>query len=491
MTSHVFMGILLFLLSNSALGQDRSREPLSELALFSRCYAHLTQKSLPLSHPLRAQVKAGTLKAVDACMRVINGVQLIATQPNEGSLVNSNDEAKQVLLNMNDFHRSWFPNDNIMKAIPFLEDFNYQPYIHDEQEAGLHVTRVLLTNGLRFSEIVTGNSAMEALRSIGPSPYDRNALNGDKLQQWSTSVPNAGATRVNWNPPLVQTGELLGVRRLSLNTEKINLVTNSLDGTEVANRYFGSPGPLRPNEAHGGGIIGTPSYLLLNLGRPDTGASDGGLVMNRRWAKAVYSDVLCRELPAVRITDATPLIQTVVTALTPPFRKAGSCMSCHSSMDGMASVARNISYATNSYVLFGGTVHTRKWAATQPAENGFVDADSSYFQRPTNGKLYYRSYNGNLIDRQVSSLATLGEALSETEDLYVCTAAKYFQFFTGIKVNLQDPGDTSLPALSSSEKSYRDIVIKLGLDLKNSQNLKALIQSIFSSDLYRSSAQRL
>ncbi|MEQ1666099.1 MAG: hypothetical protein ABL927_12070, partial [Bdellovibrionales bacterium] len=211
---------LLFLVAVSTYAQDRSHLALSELALFNRCYAHLTQRSLPPSHPLRAQVKAGTLKATDACMQVFDGAQLNASQ---GNLVNNSEEAKQVLSTMNDFHRTWFPNDNIMRAILFLEDFNGQPYIHDEEEAGLHITRVLLTSGLKFSEIVTGNSAMEALRSNNPSNL------GSKLNQWSTS--GDGATRVPWNPPLVQTGTLLGIRPMVLNSEKINLTTNTRDGS--------------------------------------------------------------------------------------------------------------------------------------------------------------------------------------------------------------------------------------------------------------------
>lgn len=477
--------LLLCLIATTAYGQDRSQQPLSELALFNRCYAHLTQRSLPFNHSLRNQVKAGTLNAAIACGQVFDGAVL----DGGGNLVNNTDEAKQVLLTMNDFHRTWFPNDNIIRAIPFLEDFNYQPYVHDEQEAALHVTRVLLTNGLKFSEIVTGNSAMEALRSNGPSAYDRNAAADKKLNQWSTS--DDGAVRVAWNPPLVQTGTLLGVRPMTSNQEKLNLTTNTRDGATVAGRYYNGSGILRPNEAYGGGIMGTPSYLLLNIGNPNTNASDGGLVMNRRWAKAVYSDILCRDLPVVRLADAIPFVQATVTDKTPPFRKAGTCMSCHTSMDGMASVARNFSYASNTYVLYGGTVHIKRWPTSQPAEVGLAEADQLFFQRPTNGKLFFRSYNGNLINKDVTNLASLGQAIAETDDLYVCTAAKYLEFFTGVRPSLQDQGDTSLPALTVSEKAYRDVAIKLGLELKSTQSLKTLIQSIIKSDLYRSNAQRL
>ncbi len=463
--------VILFSLSNAVA------EELSELSVFSRCYTHLTQRALPTTHPLRAQVKSGALKATDACLQILDSAKLRA---NEGTLINDNTESRMVLSTMNGFHRTWFPNDHIMKAIPFLEDFNGQPYIHDETEPGLHVTRTLFTDGVRFSEVVTGDSAMEALRTNGPSTYNA------KLQQWNDASNGA----MDLVAQLVQTGALVGVRRMVLNSTKQNLTTNSRDGTTVAGQTFGSPGKIRVHAALGGGVIGTPSYLLLNLGRPNMNASDGGMVMNRRWSRTVMSDLLCRELPALRLTDAAPFVQTNVTAKTPPFRKAGTCMSCHSTIDPMAATIRNLSYATSYYVLNMGTAHIRTWPTTQPAESGVVDEDANYFQRPTRGNLFYRSYDGSLISQSVNSLPELGQAIANTNDLYVCTAAKYFQFFTGMKVNLQDIGDPTNQALPAADKAYRDMVINWGLALKSNQSLRSLIQSILNSPVYRSSSMR-
>ncbi len=484
-----FIPVFYLLALVNAFAQDNSQQPLSELALFNRCYAHLTQKALPLKHALKNQIKSGSMTALNACMQVLDSAKLIESGGSEGKLISDTNESRDVLLSLNDFHRTWFTNDHIVKAIGYLEDFNGQPYVHDEAEAGLHVTRALLTNGAKFSEIVTGNSAMEALRTNGPSLSDQNAPLEKKLTAWSSYATTA--VKVPLNPPLVQTGELVGIRKLSLNPTRQNFVAIARNGTEVGGKQFNSPGSIRVNQAFGGGIIGTQSYLLLNLGRPNEKASDGGLVMNRRWSKTVMSDFLCRDLPAVRLSDATPLVQASITDQTPPFRKAGTCMSCHSTMDPLAGVIRNLSYTAVYYPLLLGTVHIRAWPTIQPAESGPVDLDSNYFQRPTRGALFYRSYDGSLKNDAVNSLSELGQVIASSNDLYVCTAAKYFRHFTGVKVNLQDEGDPSNSRLPASDKAYRDLVVNLGLELKKTQSLRTLIQSILSSSVYRKSSMRL
>jgi hypothetical protein len=127
---------------------------------------------------------------------------------------------------------------------------------------------------------------------------------------------------------------------------------------------------------------------------------------------------------------------------------------------------------------------------TLPREAGFVDADPNFHQRPAYGRLYFRSYDGTLINKEVKDLSGLGAALADTNDLYVCAASRYFQFFTGIAVNLQDSGDPSLPALSASDMKYRSQVISLGLELKKHQRLDKLIEDILRSPLYQKASMR-
>jgi hypothetical protein len=243
----------------------------------------------------------------------------------------------------------------------------------------------------------------------------------------------------------------------------------------------------------GGGIIGTKSYLLLNLGRPDYDPADGGVTLARRWTKAVYRDLLCRDIPVIRPGDATPFVQSNPTAKTPPYRTNASCMQCHASIDPGAAAIRNVHYTAVPKQYFQRQSHVEilEWPATEAAETGVVDEDARFFKRPAKGKVFYRAYDGTMVNTDVTGVAAFGAALAETNDLYACAAARYFRHFTGVQVNLQDAGDVSLTPLSSSELAYRNLVIQLGQELKQHRSLRTLIQSILNLDLYKKSSMRL
>lgn len=470
-----------------------SQAPLSELAIYNRCYAHLTQKDLPLKHPNIELIRAGTLKGVDACIQLLESAKLNSSGSREGFLLNDNLESRLVLRTFNDLHRTWFPSDSLTQAIAF-EDITYRTgLVIDETEPALHVTRVLLTAGMPFSTVVVGSESVEALRTNGPSLYDQNLseiVNGVQLNykiKHKASMDPA-AVSVNLNPPLIQTGELIGVRRMSLNSSKENLTANTNFIAPPGNIL---PGPLKINESSGGGIIGTKSYMMLNLGATSYRPPDGGIIMSRRWSKNLLNDLLCRGLPVVRSGDALPLVQTAITTATPSFRKTPSCVRCHSTIDPMAATARNVSFAWTTAPLFGGIHSLVKWPVSLPAENSVVDADKDYFKRPPNGRLFYRNYKGDLIDRPVSGIQDLGQALAETEDLYICTAAKYLEFFTGIKLSLSDPGDPDNSGpIDPANKVYGDYAIRLGKNLMSDQNLANLIKDILRSELYRKNSMR-
>ena len=213
--------------------------------------------------------------------------------------------------------------------------------------------------------------------------------------------------------------------------------------------------------------------------------------MSRRWSQAVYNNLLCRSLPVLRTGDAALYLETKTTPATPPFRTSNSCMRCHGGMDPMAGAIRNINSATSSDGGTNGLAMVVQTANGGLApESGFVDSDPQFYQRPPNGRLVFRSYDGTFVNIPVNGIGALGTAVASTNDFYVCAAKRYFQFFTGINVNLQDVGDTTNPPLSSEDLAYRNQVIALGLQLKKDQSLPNLIQSIFASSLYRTSSLR-
>ena len=128
-----------------------------------------------------------------------------------------------------------------------------------------------------------------------------------------------------------------------------------------------------------------------------------------------------------------------------------------------------------------------------PRDNEFtmMGRDPNFIHRPATSDVRFRSYDGSLIwqhidaNGQFDGLANLGSFLATTNDLYVNIAARYFNFFTGIQVNLQDIGASSNPILSADDLYYRNIVIRLGVSLKNHQSLRRLVREIFELSLYQ------
>lgn len=479
---------LAVLLATRPLAFGGDQTPLTEVALFNRCYMHLTQRKVAANDPRMVQVKAGTLSAVDACMQVFDQGQLVASGASEGTLVNNSNEAKWVLQTFNEFHRSWFPNDNLALSVPGGVENHYRTAkLHDETEPALHVTRALLTNGVPFSTIVTGTEAMEALRSFGPDPYEATATADQKLK---TKASASSTSIVDLNAQLVQTGELLGVRRMSLNASKNGQIAFSSGRMDTGTGESASEA-IPVHQSLGGGILGTKSYLMLNLGRPNYEGMDGGLRMPRVWTKAIFNNLLCRDLPVIRTADAQAFVQPPA-ANRPPFRTNVSCMECHATMDLAARSARNVTYVAVPGPYDGpSTMNLYKWRTTLSTDAGTVDRDYTYYQQPTNGTLLYRSYDGTLISRSVTGIPALGNELAASNDLYACAANRYFKHFTGVQANLQDIGNTALTPLNADELAYRNMVIQLGQSLKTGNNLRQLVQSIIGSPLYRSQSMRL
>ena len=122
--------------------------------------------------------------------------------------------------------------------------------------------------------------------------------------------------------------------------------------------------------------------------------------------------------------------------------------------------------------------------------------DSLFHRRPASGDVRFRSYDGTLVWQHITAtgqfdgIAKLGDVLAGTNDLYVNIAAKYFKYFTGIQVNLSDINAPGTPPLSEDDLYYRNIVIQLGLSLKNHQSLRQLVQEIFSLSMYQKIGMR-
>jgi hypothetical protein len=540
-------------------------DPLSPVAHFSRCYSALTGKRALPTHPAYRAVKSGTLSADEACARMMNEVTLGPVgQEHEGKLLQapangallSNDERQAVLENFYLFHRTWFESNSTIASIS--RDFSEGVHLlHDQSVGALYITRALFLKNAPYSSVVTLDRELEALRSRGAASATTRARNCYDAQERLTGThcgpltfsgemvdhdqnqvtPDAPVYEFlepDNTPPLgVQLGEFQGVRPLnpgtpraevsigifSLRRRLIELMPDSLytlpDSPRVdrglAEADFKDQS-FRILEHEGGGILGSKSHLLLNFGRPDFKPNDGGLNLYRRWSKAIYSDLLCRELPVLRPNDVTA--QAAVTDITPSYRTSRSCMQCHEALDSMAGTRRNDVFlmvsnrhgnqyrdASGARVNVPGTMppgcHERSDTActtyhmvrippTLASESDApVDQDPDFFRRPPKGKLHFRSFSGALVNDSVTGPQELGDALAKTDDLYACAASRYFRFLTGIDVTLDDLGAPGARKLAEGERAARTQVIELGRRLKEHQSTRELVLDILRSPAFK------
>ena len=124
------------------------------------------------------------------------------------------------------------------------------------------------------------------------------------------------------------------------------------------------------------------------------------------------------------------------------------------------------------------TRYIRKFKV-RTSEQSNEDTDSIYHRRKPEGQLYYRDYNGELINVPVNGVADLGRKISKQKDPYVCAAQRYYSFLTGVKIQVanQDSDDFY--------KKHRSKIIEIGLNLKKHQSLKKMVVEILRTDAFQ------
>ncbi|XGC79742.1 hypothetical protein ACES2L_10415 [Bdellovibrio bacteriovorus] len=506
--SNFYCSLLLLLVAAPALAQ-----PMSEAALFNRCYSHLTGKPVPLNHATMTQVKAGKIKAIDACNSLLDKADLHAS----GMLVNSGDsEARAVLNNFYEFHRSWFPTNSVEQIQEYNEEMSRGTMdIYDTTEPALAVTRAVFARGSRYSDVLTLNQGMHAHRQENQTV--RNMIG------WNVSFPgrriagnNAGLDQNLFNfraysggydgnsdttqamfmtLPKIEVGELVGIR---LKTESVmipNLSLQPLGGDKRGNDQPGLNFNFDLFKTHGGGVLGTPIYLMLNYGHGRGVEANGTTKVPRRWAQTNMNTFLCQELPSLRESDVR---QYVVGNSSTPFRNGTSCVMCHATLDPMAYTARNVVVGNSDFAALDRGARTHSKTALHlttyrpeiASVSGWPSEPVANFHRQTpSGRLFFRSMTGALIDRQVPNIAGLGAAMVDTPDYYYCAAKRYFEYLTGIQVALYDrtnPNNAELNLkLSDVAKDDRKFVESLGEELRTSQSVRQLVKRIMASEYYR------
>jgi hypothetical protein len=490
-------------------------QSLSEAALFNRCYGQLTGHPVPRNHALMAQVKAGQISATQACDSLLDKTELNA---NTGQLTQPADgEALEILNNFYAFHRSWFPANTVEQIQNYNDETGRGTRdIYDTTEPGLAVTRAMFAQGAKYSDVLTLGTGVHALRQddsfirslIGWTVSFPGRSNYGNYAGFDTNLFNFRAYSGGYNGdgnttnsmfvylPKIETGELHGIRLTTESAIIPNVNMSPLGDSTAGNTVPGLNYSFNIYQTLGGGVLGSPSYVMLNFGHELGLRMNGQLKVPRRWAKTTMETFMCATLPALRESDVA---QYLVGNSTAPFRNSVSCLQCHANLDPMAYTARNIMLNSTDYYVISTGAHIESKTAfvmstfrpEMSSVAGWPSEPVADFQRQTpSGRVYFRSFaNGNLINRPVNNIAELGSTLTQIDDYYQCAAKRYFEYFTGIVVPLYDRSDPRYmdnnKSLSENAIADRKYVEKLAADLRQSQSTKQMIKEIISSDYYK------
>lgn len=461
-----------------------SKNPLSNIQLLNRCAIQFT--NLPIHHvdkKLLEEVKSKTLTGEQACMVVLSKASL-----NENGILNNpSDIGINILTNFQKIHNNWFNEWNFFTSMSTWGTFE----VLDPGSMGFFFTRSLFDNDFQLKNIFKGNDAFEGVRS---SKYKQEYLQYKFKEESRYKVSeyrfiyglsNKEGEYKQWNPKRVNSGRLMGVSKVPINRDVLPIMVNSKDNQEEIRPAQ----EIRINkDIHrglGGGILGSENYVNLNLGQELGTSMDGGRIIPRRWSSAIVKELLCRDLPVVSIDIARKYVQPKSSL---SFRKKASCMACHSTMDNMSYLVRNVEQGYSADAGGDGMIHSTHLrvynADSALAPEAFApDKDSKFHLRPASGRFVYRDVYGKDFDIKVESLDALGELIGELDDFYLCTAKKYLNFLTGTNIDMSIFSSNNL---SKKERYYKSLLEKTAQKMKSTGKLRNGIENLVKSEVYKS-----
>ncbi len=453
-------------------------QKLSPLAIYARCYAQITSERVNIKSQLAQQVVAGSISPVQACLQVFNKALF---SNNESMIANPSDpESLSIVRTLHNLHSSWFTAKdftNIDVTSPAWTDGSRDFW--DTSTPALYFTKALLEPTPNFRSILSGQKIFLPVRTtMNPvSGAQTNLPITNYLIKSMTEQPLRFAPR----------GPLIGVTETTATMVNYPaIVSSTAIGGLIKHDQAGTV-PLYGSL--GGGLLGNYTYALLNINQSNEFIANGGLAMPRKWGRSVYRDLFCRELPVIRIADAVPFVAPTSDVA---FRISTGCVQCHASMDRISSVVRHARYTSfgseSKVSLSRGATFINFPTPTLPAEEKWpIAADANYSERPPNGTLYFRNYQGELVDTNVSGVNELAAKILDQDDLYICTAKRYYEYFTGVSIFNGDISDPNNPKLNTTALSHRNYVIQLGKNLRQHNNLRLLITDILNSTQYQKS----
>ena len=442
-----------------------------DIRRFKKCYAVFTSQMIEVDHPLMMQVIAGTKTGTQACMELISSANLSDDNTIGKNASNEYDREKQrVFQNVHFMHRSFFSIVDYGALSDMVNLDTFTKSLFDINSDAYYWNYAFFKPEVKASNIVTANESYASIRFL---PTDDADVQRQKRLTTGIAYTDYGSW-IDIDTLLVDQGLLVGIKPddRSFYADLVDNYWNS--------EMHGSNG----NEHLGAGVIGSQVYMFGNFGRHGSRErSDGGDKMYRRWSQHVLGDLMCKDLPALRIEDVVDEVDSESPFF---YRKSASCMQCHSTMDPMAAYARNI--RTTGVSTPFRPFFAMKFEPTEPALETLLpfESDENYYLRPADGRLTYRSYDGTLVSETSTGMASLGQLLSESNDFYACTAQKYYKLLTGVDVDLNDIGSPTAVTLSPLAIQHRQRVINLGQQLKDdpNQNIQSIVQAIIDTNTF-------
>jgi hypothetical protein len=429
----------------------------TDLKKYYKCHSQLLSVKPRFNDPRVKKIKENKLSGTSACMELISMGKL----GSDYKLVNeSNETSRKVLKSFQKLHSSWF------KLYEFNSDTQDHPVtnVNDSNEMGYFLTVAALGSNIPYKSLLVSPYSYRSIRDGNDENKFTNDLdisgNRHNLESKGPKKWRVGGLRDDpeefqaqylFTPRLVEFGSLIGFEKVTkANNSFGRIVKGKIDKrkTDLSLPLFN-------------GAFGTVPYLLLNLGHNDKRA-DNERIIHRRWSTNLFSDFLCRSLPVIRDEDVFPIVKSKIS-----FRNKKSCMQCHDSIDRLAGITSNLEQfsageAGGVSLAFRGVYkHNEK-----------ISSDSL---------LYFRSVNGDLINKKLKNPNELGEELAKLVDPYLCTVKRYFKFFTGIDYQIDDHYNFQL---SKEDMEYRNFLIELSIKLKDHQDIKKVITKIFDSKYY-------
>lgn len=417
---------IIFLVLLSSVKVNASSRQLTDLEIFYRCYAQLTQRFPSYTHHSVSAILQGSKTGYQACVELLDlpatripevPYPVIYVGDNGPNVPIEPNDRRWVLETFQNLHFSWFRN---REFIEFADENT-----RDEGAPAYFYTKALFSD-MDFSEIMTTSNNFKRVPENDESDLEGIVESNEALVVSGAGVLGSPAYLRHTLEP-----------QLDFKANGVSKVHRRFASSIFEDFLCRSLPVIRKMDAH--------QYHEPN-------DSDAPGASFRKGAACVRCHA--------SMDQAAAFVRNRYLKST------------------------EYNTGDNTYVNIDPHIHDTNSSNYDPFPlTGIADFHES---NPT-GRFYFRTHDGQLLDDEGTGLAYLGSVISESEDFYICAVKRYYEYFTGISAKIGDIKDPSYPYhLSENDMKIRNKVIQWGKNLKLGQDPRAIIKQIFNDPYYRS-----